>query len=369
MTPPESFLMESPPGAEVIISGRRYLYFGGTSYYGLHAHPDLIQAGIGAWQTFGTNTATFRGGMGTAPAHAEVEAAVARFFGDEDAAYLASGYLSNVAGVQALRARAPFDMIFIDEHAHYCMAVAAGVTGVPVYRFKHRDPDHLEQRLKSTVGPGQTPLLMSDGVFPGTGEIAPAPDYFEALEKFHGLIWLDDAHAAGILGSHGRGTADHFGIENDRLYSGGTLAKAFGGFGGFVSGPAPLIGQVRDGAVMNAASAPPSPIAAATRAGVDLVSSNPQWRERLWANAKALKQGLRGLGLDVCRTPVPIAVFSFGDEAHARLIFDGLMDRGISIQISGYPGSAKGQTLRIVVFSTHTETQIERLIDELRILI
>jgi 8-amino-7-oxononanoate synthase len=303
--------------------------------------------------------------MGTAPIHLAVEAAAARFFGTEGAAYMASGYLSNTAGVQALHAAGAFDAIFVDEHAHFCVHDTARSTGVPVHRFAHLDPDDLGAQLNQNLSPGQTPLVMSDGLFPTLGRIAPLPDYLEVLKPYGGLVWLDDAHPVGILGPNGRGTADYFGVTSDRVLSGGTLSKAFGGFGGIVPGPADFVDQVRSGPVMIAASPPPSPVAAATFKGLELVAANPQWRQQLWSNAKFLKDGLHRLGLDVDRTEVPIAAFTLESAARMRQVHSLLFERDIAIQYTHYPGAGTEGVLRAVVFSTHTTDQIERLIDEL----
>ena len=359
------YLMESAPGPETLINGQRYLYFGGTSYYGLHHHPDLMTAGIETWKAIGTNTATSRDGMGTAPVHVQVETAASKFFATEDAAYLASGYLNNTAGVQALHRSGAFDIIFVDEHAHYCVHDAARTTGARIHRFSHRSPEDLNWQLSQYLRPGQTPLVMSDGLFPGLGKIAPLGDYLALLEPYGGLIWLDDAHAAGVLGPHGRGSADYFCIDSDRVFAGATLAKAFGGFGGIVSGSAQFIATVRSGPTLVAATAPPSPLAAASAVGLELVLANPQWRHTLWDNARLLKNGLCGLGLDIDETEVPIAAFALESQRRMQQVHQQLMEKNIAIQLHKYPGGATSGMLRMVVFSTHSKQQIGQLIDAL----
>jgi 7-keto-8-aminopelargonate synthetase-like enzyme len=358
-------VMEAPPGPETIINGERCLYFGGVGYYGLHDHPALMEVGVQAWRELGSGSATSRAGMGTTPVLLEVEETAARFFGTDGAAYVASGYLSNTAGVQALQTLGVFDVIFMDEHAHYCVGDAARSTGLPVHRFGHLDPEDLEGRLAERIRPGQRPLVMTDGLFPVFGRIAPVPDYLEVLEPYDGVIWLDDAHPGGILGPNGRGTADHFGLSTSRVYWGGTLSKAFGGFGGIIPGPAAFVEEVRRGPVMIAASGPPSPLAAASLKGLELVLTHPQWRDALWRNAGLLKDGLRGLGLEVDRTEVPIAAFALESAERMREVHARLLDRGIAIQHTYYSDAGDEGVLRAVVFSNHSSDQIERLIDEL----
>ena len=180
-----------------------------------------------------------------------------------------------------------------------------------------------------------------------------------------GHIWLDDAHPAGTLGPNGRGTLEHFDIDDERVYSCGTLAKAFGGFGGFIAGSESFIDRVRSTPIYLGASAPPSPIAATTAKGVRLVAENPQWRERLWKNARHLKRALNKLGLGVEEDSIPIAAFTLGDRAKMKKVVELLLHRGIVIQLIDYPGATAEGLLRIVVSSTHTHQQIDRLIQEL----
>ena len=363
LAPP--YLMESAPGTETVINGRRYLYFGGVSYFGLHADEGLMAEGIRAWRELGLGSATSRAGMGTIPLYLQVEEAAARFFGAEDAAYLVSGYLSNMAGVQAMGEGGAFDAVFVDEHSHFCVKDAAMATGVPVHRFAHMDPTDLEKQLAQNLAPRQKPLLLTDGLFPTLGQIAPVPEYVAILEAYDGRIWLDDAHAVGVLGPRGRGTYDHYGLGGEQLLFGGTLSKAFGGFGGVVSGPKAFIDRVRSGPVMIGASSPPSPVAAATLAGIERVRSHPEWREQLRANARQLKQGIQRLGFDVEPTDVPIAAFALDNGQEMQRVHHELMKRGIAIQYSHYAGAGPDGVLRIVVFSSHTGEQIARLLEEL----
>ncbi len=362
MTDRRPLVMEAPPGPETVIDGRPCLYFGGVGYFGLHSRPELRQAGVEAWERLGLSSATSRL---TNPVQVEVERAAARFFATEDAAYLASGYLSNTAGVQALRATGAFDAIFLDQHVHYCIRDAAATAGTPVHAFAHLDPEDLRRQLRHRLGPGATPLVMTDGLFPLFGRIAPVPAYLEALASYGGLLWLDEAHPAGILGDNGRGTCDYFGLRSERVLTGGTLSKAFGGFGGIIPGSADFIARVRRGEVAIAASPPPTPVAAASLKGLELVIDNPGWRRRLHDNARRLKAGLADLGLAVEPTEVPIAAFSLETAERMCEVHRRLLDRGIAIQYTHYPGVGDEGALRTVVFSTHTAEQIGRLIDEL----
>jgi 8-amino-7-oxononanoate synthase len=357
--------MESAPSTETVFNGRSCLYFGGTSYFGLHADPGLMAEGIRAWQELGHGTATSRTGMGTSPLYLQVEQAAAEFFNSDSAAYLPSGYLSNLAGLKALHEAGEFDVIFIDEHSHFSAFDAALATAAPTHTFAHMAPADLEAKLKIHLQSKQKPLVLSDGIFPTLGQIAPVPGIVEVLEPYSGLLWLDEAHSMGILGPNGRGVYEHFGLTGARLLSGGTLAKAFGGFGGVIPGSTSLIRMVMGGQVMAGASAVPPPLAAATLAGIRRVAANPQWRERLWVNGRLLKKGIRSLGFEVEDSDVPIAAFRFGSSESMGQVHRKLLKRGIAIQHSHYAGVGLDGVLRAVVFSTHTPEQIHHLIDEL----
>lgn len=363
------WLMGSAPATQTLINNKRCLYFGGTSYYGLHANRSLMEAGVQAWREFGHGTATSRAGMGTNSLHVQVEQAAAEFFDTDSASYLPSGYLSNLAGLKVLRENHEFDVIFVDEHSHYSVFDAARAVDVPVHPVAHLALGDLEEKLQRCLQPGQRPLVLGDAIFPTLGQIAPAPSILQVLEPYDGLLWLDEAHSLGILGPNGRGIYDHFGVSGSHLLSGGTLAKAFGGFGGVISGSQRFVEQVARGQVVCGASSVPPPLAATTLAGIEKVAANPQWRERLQANARMLKEGVRSLGFEVEDNDLPIAAFQLGDTSSMEHVQHRLMERGIAIQHVHYAGVGAEGALRAVVFSTHTDDQIAQLIDELRRLV
>jgi len=356
--------MEGPPGAETVIDGRRYLYFGGTGYFGLHGHPAVVRAGIRAFQRYGTHSATSRAGFGSNPALLEVEARLRVFFHEDEAAYFGSGYLGSLVLVQALAER--HDAVFVDEHAHFCIRDTASSSGKPVFQFRHRDPDDLRKKLEARLTAGQRPLLLTDGVFPVFGRIAPVRDYAKVIAAYDGLIGLDDAHGVGVLGAHGRGTFEHFGMRGPQLHFTGTLSKAFGGHGGFAVGKKRLIGYIRAAVGAYIGSTPtPTPIAAATARGIDILFRHPEMRERLRRNTSILKKGLSRLGIDTEDTPVPIVAWSMRTEKEMRGIQKALMRRGIAVPYLKYVGAPSAGVLRLTVFSTHTAAQIQRLLKEL----
>lgn len=357
-------VMQSPPGAEVILDGRRCLYFGGTGYFGLHGHPAVIRAGVRAFKKYGTHNATSRAGFGNNPVLLEVEASLREFFQEEDAVYFGSGYLGSLVLTQALSPEA--DVLFVDESAHFCINDAIRSPGKPVFRFRHRDPDDLAKKLRRRLSGRQRPVVLTDGVFPIYGRIAPVPEYAEVLSPYGGLIAIDDAHGAGVLGANGRGTYEHFEMKGPGLYYCGTLSKAFGGHGGFVAGKKGFIGRIRVSVGAYIGSTPtPTPVAAATAKGIEILLRHPEHRERLRRNAAALKKGLKSLGIAVEDSPVPIAAWCMRTEKEMLRVQERLMRRGIAVPRLKYVGAPASGVLRVTVFSTHTLGQIKRLLEEL----
>jgi 8-amino-7-oxononanoate synthase len=359
-----AFVMESAPGAETVINGRRCLYFGGTGYFGLHGHPEILAAGTAAFDR-GTHSATTRAGFGDTPVLLDLEAKLAAFFGAEAAAYYPSGYLNTLILAQALDGE--FEAAFIDERAHFSIRDGIRTTGKPLFEYRHRDAGDLRARLKSGLKAGERPLVLSDGVFPAFGELAPVPALIEALAPYEGRLALDDAHGVGVLGPNGRGTYEHFGVSGPRLHFTGTLSKAFGGYGGFLAAPAGLVAQVRRDVGAYAGSSPaPTPIAAASARGLELVRAHPEWRLRLRDNAARLKAGLRSLGIDPGDSPMPIAAWSLGSADEMKRLQAALLERGVALAYLHYAGTPSGGVLRATVFSTHTPAQIDRLLDEIK---
>jgi 7-keto-8-aminopelargonate synthetase-like enzyme len=357
--------MQSAPGAEIVLDGRRYLYFGGTGYYGLQGHPAVIRAGMRAFPGYGIHSATGRAGYGDNPVLLKVESLLKEFFQEKDAVYFGSGYLGNFILGQALAG--PADVVFVDELAHFSMNDAVLTLGRPVVRFRHRDPDDLKKKLRKKMRPRRRPLLMTDGVFPVFGRIAPLPEYAEVMAPYGGIIAVDDAHGVGVLGRNGRGTREHFGLgKKPNMHFAGTLSKAFGGHGGFVAGKPGLIGRIRTESGAFIGSTPtPTPIAAATAKGIEILRNHPEMRDRLRRNVAAVKTGMRALGIEVEDSPVPIAAWSMKTEREMRGIQKALMKRGIAVAYLKYVGAPPAGVLRISVFSTHTSAQIRRLLDGL----
>ena len=267
--------MESPPGPETMIDGRRYLYFAGTAYLGLQSHPEVVRAACEATERFGVGAATSRTLAGDTPPAVEAERRAAAFFGTEDAFHVASGFMAPAVATALLAGRV--DHVLIDEHAHVSLRQAAGHLGVPVEWFAHRDAESLALAIRAKTSFRSRLLVMTDGVFSADGSIAPLEDYWGVLAGHGGAVLLvDDAHGFGVLGENGRGTLEHAGLarrgfnrepasRSPALWACGTLSKALGGFGGILPGSRAVIERIKRGTPYGAAaSGPPVPVAAAS---------------------------------------------------------------------------------------------------------
>ncbi len=357
-------ILRSPIGARARIDGREVDYFCGTSYFGLHGHPEVVAAACEATRSYGIGSATAL----RTPIHDELDGLLRRFFGVDEVSYVASGYLAPLVLLQALRD--DFELAFADSACHYGVVDALRSVGKEVITFRHLDVDDLSRQLARRLRPRQRPLVITDGVFPSSGALAPLPDIAATLEGYaSSLLCVDDAHAVGVLGTNGRGTPEHFAIPLAGIYACGTLSKAFGGAGGIVPGDGALAAKVRDRSrVPIGASAPSVPIAAAAAAGVRILAEHPEMRQALWSNVRRVRDGVRALGFDIQSSPVPIVHLAGRPgldlrRAHAKLDREDLVV--LYVPPRGYSDAPDVESLRIAVFSTHTREQIDRLLDAL----
>lgn len=369
-------VMQSAPGPETVIDGRRYLYFGGTGYLGLAGHPEVLEAACEAVRRYGLHTATSRSGFGTSPPTLEVERRAAEFFGREAAFYFVSGYVGNHILIQALAGR--FETIFADEAAHYSLEEASRLSGRPIVRFRHADPDDLERLLRLHCGPEGRPLVLTDGIFAASGDIAPLDRYIKILGRYEGAsLLVDDAHGFGTLGEGGRGTLEHFGFWGPgvnsaaepaglSLFVAGTLSKALGGFGGILAGTDEFIRLARSSShYYEGASALPAPVAGAAAKALEIVLREPQLRARLRENVSLLRQGLCDLGLTVTDSPSPVIGLAVGDARNMRRLHAELKEKGILVPyFPTYSGTGKEGLLRIAVCAAHTVGMLRQLLGE-----
>ncbi|TAG26739.1 MAG: pyridoxal phosphate-dependent aminotransferase family protein [Burkholderiales bacterium] len=216
--------MSSPPGTEVQVDGKNVLYFAGTAYFALQGDPRVIEAACAAVRKYGVHPATSRSGFGETSLLRSVEQSAARFFGVDDALYFAAGYAGPCLLMQAAEHR--YDLIAVDESVHLASQDAVDQHGAMVVRFRHLDPQHLEEVLAQHRTATRVAVLC-DGVSPVLGDIAPANDYLNVLERMGGgILVIDDAHGVGVLGKNGRGTLEYAADTSGRPIAVNTYSNA-----------------------------------------------------------------------------------------------------------------------------------------------
>ncbi len=358
--------IQSPIGPRVTIDGREVDYFCGTGYLCLQSHPEVIRAAGDALQKYGLSTAASRGGFGEHPVYSELEKQVSLYFDAEKALFFPSGYMG--MGILLQTDTTSADHIFIDSGAHYSLWDAAQASTKITTVFRHRSPQDLAEKIREELQPGERPLVISDAVFPVSGEITPLPDYLSIIEPYHGRVFLDDAHGVGVLGEHGRGILDYFNLTAENVKTSGTLAKALGGYGGIITGPAEWIDTVdQNSGVLTGASPLPLVTAAASAKALETARTNPALRGQLHANVKQARDGLRAIGWELEDTPVPIICLPARKGFSPGIVCGRLFEQGIAVdRVRNYTSTPSGGALRVAVCALHSPEQIARLVDAIQ---
>jgi 7-keto-8-aminopelargonate synthetase-like enzyme len=356
---------DSAVGAEIVLSGRRYISFGGSSYLGLASNPQILEAGIDALRACGSGAPVPSNHHVSTRALREVESQARQFFASPTSMYINAGYYFGLAAMAALSAH--YDAVFFDEFAHYSLLEAIAAAGLPRYSFRHLDPVDLacqiEQRLKSK----QRPLIVTDGLFSTVGEIAPLDDLSAIASAYDGRLLVDESHSFGVLGPTGRGAVEHHTLQGARTLRGGSLGKAFGTCGGIILAEESDAQALRGSPVGRGASTGLTAAAAMCAASIRFVDEHPELLVRLRQNVAYLKEGLTRLGLALGGdATAPIASFSASSGTATRDLQRALMKEGIFVYHSTYIGAAEGGVIRCGIFADHTKGHLDALLDALR---
>ena len=331
--------------------GRKLIYFGGCDYYRLAAGSRLKKVVMRTLQKDGLNVAASRVTTGNHTIYERLEAALRVFFKVDESLVTSTGYTANLVIAQALAGE--FSHVVIDERAHASLKDAAQLFNCPIIEYKHRDPFHAAQGI-ARCGQFARIALLTDGVFAQDGSIAPVPELIRVLPS-DGLLLLDDAHGAGVLGRNGRGTIEHFGIRDKRVVRSITLSKAFGAFGGAVLANKQICRRIVSRSRLFAGSTPPPlPLAKAAFCALANVRADTSLRARMKRNTKLL-------GRDF-----PITAVLPRTDAEAVRLKRDLLKAGIFPCLIHYPGGPCSAYFRFAISSEHTPAQIERLLDVIR---
>ena len=336
--------------------------FGGCDYLNLAIDRAACDTAHAVIAERGLSTTASRTTTGDTPHHRHLESDIRDVLATPDAVVVPDGFTANIAACEALATGPrPCRVAMIDERAHPSLRTAARAAGLSVVAYTHRDPTDLARRRADY--PSESPVVvLTDGVFTATGDIAPAPGLLAATQPGDTLV-LDDCHAFGVLGPSGRGTAHHFGLNDARIVTTSTLAKVIGAAGGFVAGPASIVGRVRTDATAYVCTTPTPPaLIAAARSNLARVRALAAdgGLDELRRNAARVRTGLRNLGFPITDADTPIAAFTTGPSDPALAV--AFAAAGLAVPLMEYPGGPSASYFRVSVSRAHEPADIDRLL-------
>ena len=354
-------ISESEGGTHVVANGRRLVMAGSNNYLGLTHHPHVIEATRAAIARYGTGCTGSRFLNGTLSLHVELERRLAKFLGREASITSGTGFQTNVGALGALASRG--DVIFGDRDNHASLIDGCRLAFGKLVKYRHNDMEDLERLLRETPCEGGR-LIVADGVFSMLGDLAPLPEMVALARRYDARLMVDDAHAVGVLGHHGRGSAEHFGVESGVDLVVGTFSKSFATIGGFVAGRADVIDYLKHASrsVVFSASMPPSNVATVL-ACLDVIEAEPERRERLWRNVRRMKQGFDELGFEVIDHGSPILSIVIGSDEATFEFNRRLFEEGVFVNPVVPPAVPEGQSLlRTSYMATHTDEDLDAIL-------
>jgi 8-amino-7-oxononanoate synthase len=346
---------------KVKVDGKEMIMVGSNNYLGLINDPRLMKAAKEAVERYGVATCGSRFLNGTLDIHVELEERLAKFMQREAALTFSTGFQTNQGIISTLVGRG--DAVVTDRMVHASIIDACRLSYGDIYKFKHNDMADME-RLISSLNKDIGKLIVIDGVFSMEGDLANLPAIVEIAKKYNARIMVDDAHGIGVMGKNGRGTAEHFGVEDDIDIIMGTFSKSFASLGGFVAGKTKVISYIKHFARSLIFSASITPASVATvLASLKIIETEPERRERLWEITKKMKSGFQAMGYDTGQTETPIIPIIIGDDELAFMIWKLLREDGIFTNPVIYPAVPKGQSLiRTSYSANHSDEELDAVL-------
>lgn len=338
---------------------REFLMFASNNYLGLANHPKVIDAVCDATRSFGATHTGSRIIGGTNELHRELERRLARLKGREACAVFPGGYSANLGVISGLVKS--YDAAIVDRLNHMSIVDGCKLSGAVRKIYRHNDMADLERVLQRCRGEAMGKLIVADGVFSMHGDVCDLPEIVRLAREYGARVLVDDAHATGVLGERGTGTAEHFGLKGEVDLELGTMSKALAGMGGFVVGDEEVIDYLRfyANSYVFAANIPPG-TAAGLIASIDVMESEPERVTRLWDNIRTLRSALLGAGFDLEHSESAILPIVIGDERTAMEMGRAVRARGLFCQTVVFPGVPLGDArLRISVTSEHTTADLQ----------
>ncbi|HEU5079007.1 MAG TPA: pyridoxal phosphate-dependent aminotransferase family protein [Opitutaceae bacterium] len=352
--------MEAQKGTSVRLDGKDMIMLSSNDYLGLSFHPRVIEAGRAAMLKWGTSTTGARPSNGSRTYHLELEEKLAAFFGREACHVHAAGYLSCLSSVAAFAQKG--DVVLADKNVHSCLWDGIRLSMATFERFSHNSPEDLRE-VAGTVAPNAPKMLVVEGVYSMEGHVAKLPELLEVADEYGCFTVLDDAHGVGVLGRQGRGTVDHFGLNDKVDIICGSLSKSLASTGGFVTGSKQVIDYLRTNSKQTIFSAAISPSqAACALASLEIMQSEPEHIERLWKNTKRYRDLLHSLGLDTWGSGTPAIPIVLGSKEAVYRFWQALLEKGVFTVMSIAPAVPPGKDLiRTAVSAMHSDEQLERI--------
>ena len=352
-------------GVSVIIDGKEMLSFCSNDYLGLAAHPTITKAFINAAETEGVGSGAAHLLSGHSYYHQQLEEALADFMGQQSVLLFSSGYQANLGVIDGLMSRG--DVVIQDKLNHASLLDGGRLSTAKSWRYHHADMGSLQRRLRQTED-SDCRLVVTDGVFSMDGDLAPLQPLIQLTQTHQAALMVDDAHAIGVLGKHGRGSVEHWQVKAEHMpIVMGTLGKAFGTAGAFVAADKDVIETlIQQSRTFVYTTAQPAAVAAASLASLVLVRTENWRREKLQTLIEQFRKGAAELGLATMNSLTPIQPIMIGDDKKAIVIGQELESRGFLLGVIRTPtvplGSAR---LRVTLSTNHTEQNIKQLLEAL----
>ena len=361
-------VMSAAQGPVTVVDGREVISLASNDYLGLTHHPRLRDKAMAALGEFGVGSGAVRTIAGTMGEHEALEGELAAFKGVEAVLTFQSGFAANTGVIPTITGEQ--DLIVSDALNHASIIDGMRLSKAPRKVFPHKDVAALREILQEAkangradgAGPYRLILVVTDGVFSMDGDIAPLPGIVAAAEAHGAAVMVDDAHASGVLGTDGRGTVNHFGLDGRVAIQVGTLSKAVGVLGGYVAGSQSL----RDVLVQRArpflfSTSHPPAVAAACREAIRIMQEEPELHERLWANTRRFKAELARLGFNIGTSETPITPVILGDSELTIRFSNRLFDEGVFGTSVVFPTVALDRArIRTIVTAAHTDDLLDR---------
>ncbi len=354
--------IESGADVEVMIRGKKLIMAGSNNYLGLTQDPRVKEAAAKALEKFGAGCTGSRFLNGTLELHEELEHRLAKYMKREAALVFSTGFQTNLGVIATIVGKD--DVIFADRANHASIVDGCRLAFGKTVRYRHNDMAHLEKLLETHKNaPGK--LIVADGVFSMEGDIVDLPRIAQLAEKYKAQVLIDDAHSIGVLGKYGRGTGEHFGMEDKVDLVLGTFSKSFASIGGFVAGDAYVLDYIKHHSrtLIFSASMPPAATAAVI-AAVDIIEKEPERIEHLWRNVRKVKKAFDDLGFNTGHTQSPIIPIHVGEDMKTFEFWKQLYENGIFTNPVITPAVPAGQGLiRTSYMATHTDDILDQIID------